>query len=185
MKTRSIALGAAAWLTLFAAGCKTTSGIPARTREKSAVYTTLQRWEKMYIDRGLVSVGFTPDMIYMAVGRPTRVEPRELSGGNSELWIYRHFFPTPDAHYMNFGNVSAEPVNPPPPTKGTPVENPAAEKAPRGVTGVGGSASMDRPSSFTTGRPQGGSIEPSDLQSYTLYVLFEDGKATKVGINPE
>jgi hypothetical protein len=181
MKTRSIALGAAAWVALFLAGCETTGRISARTQEKSAVYSKLQRWEKMYIDRGLVAVGFTPDMVYMAVGRPTKAEPRDLSGVQSELWIYKHFFPTPDANYARFGNGSAEPVNPPAPARVAPAENPAAAKASRGM----GTASMDHPSNFATGGPQGGSMEPSDLQSYTLYVLFEDGKATKVGINPE
>ena len=60
--------------------------------------------------------------------------------------------------------------------------NPGTVNPPRSMAG---NPSMDHPSSFATGGPQGASMEPSDLQSYTLYVLFEDGKVTKLGINPE
>jgi hypothetical protein len=180
MKSPCIILSAAA-LVLFAVGCETTGGIPGRVHEKAAVYATLQRWEKKYIDRGIVAVGFTPDMIYMAVGRPSKIEPSEGSDGKAELWSYKHFFPAPDANYAPFGKGGAEPAKPPPGTMSLGEARPAA----KGIRSPGDTVATSRPSSFTTGGPQGGSIEPSDLQSYTLYVLFEDGKATKVGINPE
>ena len=175
MKTPSIILFAAAGLALFA-GCETTGGIPARIQEKSAVYATLQRWEKKYIDKGIVAVGFTPDMIYMAVGHPTTVLANAGPDSKGELWIYQRYFPTPDAHYTKFGNVASESASQPATTVAV-GQNTTGPKAPRSVSG--------NPSNYATGGPQGGSMEPSDMQSYTLYILFEDGKATKVGINPE
>ncbi len=38
-------------------------------------------------------------------------------------------------------------------------------------------------SAGTTGGPQGGSMEPADLRSYLIKVLFVSDKVTRVGAN--
>jgi len=49
-----------------------------------------------------------------------------------------------------------------------------AEKVPLGMDRNGGE------SIGKTGGPQGGSMEPATLQSYTMQVLFQNGKAAKM-----
>lgn len=179
MKKTSVLLSIAAGLVLLAAGCETTGGIPGRKKEKAAVYGAMQQWEKRYVDRGLVAVGFTPDMVYMAVGRPSKVEPQE---NKAELWSYKRFFPTPDANYPPFGTTDPAPMSAPAMKMAATQENVANAKGPRAVAG---SPAINRPDGFSTGGPQGAAMEPADMQAYTLYLLFEDGKVTKLGINPE
>ena len=67
MKPNVIPTAAVVLLVLIVAGCETDGGIAARSKEKSATYATLKQWEKNYIAKGIPAVGFTPDMVYMAI----------------------------------------------------------------------------------------------------------------------
>jgi hypothetical protein len=40
------------------------------------------------IRAGEVDVGFTPDMVRLALGEPTRQFNRQTEGGKSEVWVY-------------------------------------------------------------------------------------------------
>ena len=93
MNKNHLPLGAAVLLTLVLVGCETDGGISARTQEKSAVYATLKPWEKKYIEKGTVAVGFTPDMVYMAMGHPDKVESKDLPEGHVDLWTYSRYYP--------------------------------------------------------------------------------------------
>ncbi len=59
----------------------------ARIQERSAVFATLDPATQTAIRRGEVAPGFTPDMVYMALGRPWKSERSEAG---EERWIYRH-----------------------------------------------------------------------------------------------
>ena len=78
-------------------GCETDGGIAARTREKSAAYATLKISEKRFIDKGIIAIGFTPDMVYMAMGRPSKVESKAYPEGDRELWTYSRYYPNYEA----------------------------------------------------------------------------------------
>ena len=166
-------------LGLLMAGCGTT-GVSARIQEKSAVYASLKTWEKRCVDHGVIALGFSPDMVYLAIGHPSRVDPGELSSaGPGELWVYRNYFPTPDAvsaHYSAFTSEAAF--------------QPATHSGTEGL-GVNGAPAISKSAAMAGGRaitdmraPQGGSLEPSDLQAFTLLVLFHDGRVTRIGIKP-
>ena len=84
-------------LALSLTDCETDGGVAARTQEKSTVCAPLKTWQKKLIDAGAISQGFTPDMVYMAMGKPTTVETKELPEGHAEMWIYTHYYPNVDA----------------------------------------------------------------------------------------
>ena len=198
MKKHLIPFGAALTLALFITGCESDGGITARIQEKSSVYATLKQWDKNYIAKGVVSTGFTADMVYMAVGSPTKVEPvKTPDGRNAEVWTYDHYYPTPDASHMGYATYSPdsnykpatfESSNSPfapvfdrngDPSSATFVTGGIrANQIPTGASGGGAGPE----SIATTGGPQGGSMEPGDLQAFTLMILFQDGKVVRLAL---
>ena len=189
MKKRSLPLGAAALFAVFVTGCETDGGIAARTQEKSAVYATLKLSEKRFIEKGVIAIGFTPDMVYMAMGHPSKVESQEFPEGKRELWTYSHYYPNYDAgqgfrtapyttesHYQRDTTVAANGRS-----YGDPTAANGMHREPIGMDignrGTGPSIDGGSP-------PQGGSMEPADLQSYTFMVLFKDGKVARFGADP-
>jgi hypothetical protein len=177
---------AATLLALGLSGCESTGGIAARTQEKSAVYATLQTWEKKYIEKGTVAVGFTPDMVYMALGHPTKVAARDFPEGHAELWIYSRSYPNAAAirgfkHSsltIESAYQSQHPTDQANVSQGTNANNVLGEKAPANPE-RGGTESIAK-----TGGPQGGSMEPADVPSYTIQILFEGGQAVRLSALP-
>jgi hypothetical protein len=49
------------------------------------------------IRKGQVAIGFTPDMVRLAMGEPDRVNVRTTATGETELWVY-----TSVSHYSTF-----------------------------------------------------------------------------------
>ncbi len=168
MKKIPLLLGAALGIAVFLSGCETDGGVSARAQEKSAVYGSLKPWQKKYVDKGVVAKDFTPDMVYIAIGKPTTVENKETEAGAVEVWTYKNYYPTTDAATMRYGSVSGE--------------SHYQRQATGAPTAV--SASRTPQSISTTGGPQGGTMEPADLQSYTFTVTFKDGKVSDMKLEP-
>ena len=163
MNQQPMPIGAAVLFALLVTGCAT-DDTTARTQEKSAVYATLSRREKHFIAKGRIAVGFTPDMVYMAMGHPSKVKPVTISGETAELWIYDNYYPPVDAYHMRYSDFGPElPYQPVPTVDGLPA-------------GEGPSPA----SVATTGPPQGGSMEPADLKSFTIWVLFQNGQVVRL-----
>ncbi len=95
---------------LLAAGCVSTQS--ARIQEKSAVFASLTPRQQQLIKAGRVKVGFTTDMVYLALGKPAQVglPSANVSGptvagvspakGRSaaatmEEWTYTRYVPNP------------------------------------------------------------------------------------------
>ena len=119
--------------------------------------------------------------MYIAMGRPDTVEKKEMPEGKVELWTYNRFYPHVDAvHGFQHANFSAESAYQPQQAASQTAagSNPSAIGAhtqPLG-TDIGGGQSIGK-----TGGPQGGSMEPADLTSYTIKVLFADGIVVRIG----
>ena len=178
MSHACVRLGAAVLLAAVVAGCAGDPGIAARTREKSAVYAALTPREKRHIDKGAIALGYTPDMVYLALGHPSSTRPVDATGGRGELWIYLNFYPPLDARHVRRAPYTTESIYPPPRT------DPSAQ-----VRGGYGADAIQfdmgiNPPATTTGAPQGGPMVPADLKSYPLFVLFQQGKVTKFGMRP-
>jgi hypothetical protein len=174
-------------LVLGLAGCESTGGIAARVREKAPVYAALKTWERKYIDRGSVAVGFTPDMVYIALGRPTSIATGQFPGGPAELWTYARAYPNAEAirgfkHTrltLESAYQAQTPPGPPNFAKPPATISPLADK-----TTIINSPTGSTPSIGQTGGPQGGSLEPADLSSYTIQVLFANGQVVRLSAMP-
>lgn len=89
MNIRKIALRLplAGALALLAFGCSTKE---SRIKEKSDVFASLALDQQQVIRNGYIMVGFTPDMVYMALDKPERVLPG--NGPGNETWVYHNFY---------------------------------------------------------------------------------------------
>lgn len=78
---RSIAL-AAALTVLLATGCATSTPVTA---------TTLEPKIRTKVQRGVIEPGFTPEMVYLALGKPTRPAEGLADATSSGTWVYQDF----------------------------------------------------------------------------------------------
>lgn len=153
------------------------ASLSSRKKEKAALYASLKPWQKKNVDRGVVALTFTPDMVYMAVGNPSEKKPVK----DGELWVYKNYYPSEGAEKVKYTltterNMDHNVIG------GMLTESTggiASTTRPAGSTQGGGSTSISH-----TGGPQGGSMEPADLASYTFYVAFQDGVVTQMRLDP-
>ncbi len=168
-------LAAVGLLGLLGGGCESDNGIAARTREKSAAYASLQDWQKTYISRGEIAAGFSPDMVYMAMGTASNSK----TDGNRELWTYKYYYPPGDLTHVRYHYYAEQALQDRHLVHGVLMQGMETLGHPTPVIANKG---MVMPEAFKPGPPQGGSMEPADLQSYTIQVLFEGGKVTQIGV---
>ncbi len=65
-----------------------TSTPEQRIAKNAALFDTLPPPVREKIRAGQVDVGFTPEMVRLALGEPTRVFTRQTEAGSTELWVY-------------------------------------------------------------------------------------------------
>lgn len=80
-------------LLLLACGCSTTDTLAKRIQQNHEVFAGLSAEEKTQIEHGVITVGFSPDMVLMALGKPERIVPGR--GPGEEDWIYVNLY-SPD-----------------------------------------------------------------------------------------
>jgi len=68
------------------AGCGTTDTLAKRIEQNREVYAGLSAEEKKQIQDGVITVGFSPEMVLMALGKPQRILPGK--GPGEEDWVY-------------------------------------------------------------------------------------------------
>jgi hypothetical protein len=177
MNPKIIPAGLAVVLVLLVSSCETDGGVARRAQEKSAAYATLRPWQKRLIDKGTIAQEFTPDMVYIAMGRPTKVETREDPRGHVELWTYSQYYPDVNAvRGFRHANYTIESAYQPQLATTQDQGN-----GPNRGVGVPLGMAGHPETLFKTGGPQGGSMEPADLRSYTVKVLFAGGKVVQIG----
>ncbi len=71
---------------LLVAGCATPQ--EARIRERPDVFGSLTPGQRKMVQAGKVRVGFTEDMVYLALGRPEKVDQKPCGTNGNEDWIY-------------------------------------------------------------------------------------------------
>jgi hypothetical protein len=173
MKPHLLLAGPALVLVLLVSGCESDGSVSARAQEKSATYTTLKPWQKHYIDTGSISEGFTPDMVYIAMGKPDKVDTKEQPEGPTELWTYSRFYQHANAaHGFEHAKlaVDSDYVQPP---GGSSKAAASSGSLQNGATRNGMAASGNN-------GLQGDSMEPADLSSYTVKVLFKNGTVARI-----
>ncbi len=90
MKARvSITLAAVAVALGFFAGCNT---FHSRARQMSAVYDQLPASEQQRLQRGQISIGDSPEMVYIALGNPDERRDTTTADGTHTTWVYRTYW---------------------------------------------------------------------------------------------
>jgi len=78
-----IALGA------ILVGCST---VDTRIQEKSAVFNSLDPQIQDRLKQGLIDVGYTSDMVYIALGKPNEVHNKTTDKGTETTWVYKNYW---------------------------------------------------------------------------------------------
>ena len=74
---------------LVLAACST---VDSRIREKSAVFSKLEPATQAKIKQGIIELGFTTDMVYIALGRPDAIKERVGATGRETTWKYDTYY---------------------------------------------------------------------------------------------
>lgn len=93
---KTFLFAAATFLTLGLTGCDT---FEHRTQEKAATFAMLGPEEKEKLRRGEIDIGNTPDMVYIALGRPDEKYDTTTAQGKETVWVYNSY------HQEYEGNV--------------------------------------------------------------------------------
>lgn len=153
---------------MMLAGAALTAGCQhprtARIEEHAALFASLDPARQEIIRQGLLDYGFSPELVYMALGKPNRKSAGETGQGATETWVYRNFV------YGNSGAVRLS-ANTPGSKPYGPIVSP---NAPGG------------PSIFST---KAGPVQPTigdgaDSPVGTLIVEFLNGRVAGIRIEP-
>jgi hypothetical protein len=74
-----------AFATLVLAGCDT---FEHRAGQKAAAYASLTPAQREKLKQGVIELGDTPDMVYIALGAPDEKEEKTTADGRETDWIY-------------------------------------------------------------------------------------------------
>jgi hypothetical protein len=85
-------LGTALLAVIALVGCDASSGTAARIQEKSAAFAQLTPEQKQRIEAGSIERGYTTDMVYMALGKPSKVKEKASPEGTVLMWTYNNFY---------------------------------------------------------------------------------------------
>jgi hypothetical protein len=78
-----------AGLMLALAGCHT---IDSRISEKQDIFNRLDPQVQAKIRQGIVEVGYTEDMVYIALGAPDARHDKVTGKGDETTWIYKTYY---------------------------------------------------------------------------------------------
>jgi hypothetical protein len=166
----TVTFGAALLATILLAGCDATSGVTARIQEKSAVFAQLTPDQKKNIEEGAIEYGYTTDMVYMALGKPTKVKEKAAPEGTVLMWTFNNYYPTVAVSQLAMnapGRKYREPtMSANTPDSGSNVKSPGL--------------SSTKPSG-----PEPGVDSLADIPSETLHVLFLEGKVFQIKLENE
>jgi len=71
------------------AGCNT---FEKRAEEKAEVFNQLDPATKDKLSRAVVEIGFSPDLVFIALGKPDSKSERVTEEGRSEVWVYNSYY---------------------------------------------------------------------------------------------
>jgi len=91
MKTKSLLVILMTIALAFTLGaCSSTPD--SRIRRNQALFDTFSPEEQALIRQGIVGIGFTPDMVSIAMGTADQVRTRTVAQGEQTIWIYNRWF---------------------------------------------------------------------------------------------
>jgi hypothetical protein len=89
MKNHLPLLAAAAVALLLFAGCET---VDSRIKKKPDVFAKLDPATQDKIKQGIIDIGYTEDMVYLALGAPDQKRESVSEKGKSVTWIYNTYY---------------------------------------------------------------------------------------------
>jgi hypothetical protein len=88
MKIRPVALSLLGILGLFS-GCQT---VDDRIREKPAVFANVDPATQDKIKQGIIDIGYSEDMVYLALGKPDQKRESVTADNRRVTWIYNTYY---------------------------------------------------------------------------------------------
>ncbi len=88
---KRLILPSALFAAALLAACASTD---SRIRDNQSAFDSYPPAVQQQIRAGQADIGFTPDMVRMALGEPDRKFSRTAAEGSSEVWAYRDSSPT-------------------------------------------------------------------------------------------
>jgi len=89
---------------LLAAGCATSTPQTRISKNREAFRQYPSNVQRM-ISAGMVDVGFTPEMVRLALGAPSREFRRQTENESSEVWVYHDTSPRVSVGFgLGFGS---------------------------------------------------------------------------------
>ena len=85
MNTNFLKIGVAVGVVGLLAGCST---VDSRVKEHEVAFNTRPADVQQKVRDKQVDVGFTPDMVLVALGDPARKVTRTTAQGQGEVWLY-------------------------------------------------------------------------------------------------
>ena len=73
----------------FLGGCQT---VESRIQEKPEVFANIDKATQDKIKQGIVDLGYTQDMVYLALGVPDQKRETVTAAGTSVVWIYNTYY---------------------------------------------------------------------------------------------
>ncbi|MBI4621645.1 MAG: hypothetical protein HY736_00295 [Verrucomicrobia bacterium] len=89
MKPTDLASMVVLFIAILMSGCQNTRA--SRIQENAALFASLDPFNRKLVSDGLFDHGFTPELLYMSLGKPNRVDAMETDRGRIEIWSYRNF----------------------------------------------------------------------------------------------
>lgn len=89
MKPRFITILLAALTLVFAAGCQS---VDDRIKQKPDLFAKLDLATQEKIKQGIIDIGFTFDMVYLALGEPNEKHETMTEAGKTETWVYNTYY---------------------------------------------------------------------------------------------
>jgi hypothetical protein len=84
----------------FFAGCQT---VGDRIKEKPEVFSNVDTATQDKIKQGIIDIGYTEDMVYLALGTPDEKRESANANGRTVTWIYNTYYQRPEGtHFAGY-----------------------------------------------------------------------------------
>lgn len=100
MKARIFPLLLALGALLFVAGCET---VDTRIAKNPQLFASLDAATQEKIKQGIIDIGYTEDMVYLALGAPDQKRESRTATGVQTIWVYSTYFERYDgSHFAGY-----------------------------------------------------------------------------------
>lgn len=84
----------------FFTGCETVND---RIKEKPEAFNSVDQATQDKIKQGIIDIGFTEDMVYVALGKPDQKRESANASGKTVTWIYNTYYQRPEGtHFTGY-----------------------------------------------------------------------------------